>query len=237
MRRKIIAATAALIGVSSIVVWGSTPKLVENLLESVQSNPITKIFSTEKPENPQKPKTSAKENPSDKQTDQDKQDEQSAVNVPDNIIYLILFNHLVGLKDQADQLQKKGETSFDYHEMYRIKANLTEAESVFLFQTAQDCMDAIKPIDEEAKRIILEARAAASNDGEIESLERLPPPPAILTDLQQQHDATILQHKDALQNTWGVEKFSEFDRFVRQKIAPEVTPLSAANLKEIKEVK
>ena len=47
MRKKTILAIIALIGLSSFVVLGSSPELVDKLLESLQDNPIIRVFSSD----------------------------------------------------------------------------------------------------------------------------------------------------------------------------------------------
>lgn len=225
MNKKSLSVIFLLICLSSLAALGSSSALVANLLESVQSNPITKIFSAEKT---QKPKVITNENLRVKQPSKSNEITQ---NVPDKIVYFILFNHLVGLKNQAEQDQNGGEPAFDYYDLYEQQADLNESQSQFLFQTAQDCLNAIKPIDDEAKLIIAQARANFPN-GEVPSPESLPPPPAGLGILQQQRDAVVLQYRDVLENVWGADKFAEFDQFARQKIAPQITALTKINLEE-----
>ena len=136
-------------------------------------------------------------------------------------MYFILFNHLVGLKEQAEKAAARGE-SLNYFGMYEEQANIDSSQSQLLFQTAQDCMDAIKPINDEAKEIITKARANFPK-GEVKSPEDLPPPPPELKELQQRKDDVVLRFRDMLKDGLGTQKFSEFNDFARQKIAPQVT--------------
>ena len=147
--------------------------------------------------------------------------EEQNEEVPDKIVFFILFNHLVGLKEQAEKAAEKGE-SLNYLGMYEEQANLNNAQSQFLFQTAQDCMDAIKPINDEAKEIITKAQANFPK-GEVKSPEDLPPPPQELKELQQRKDDVVLRFRDVLKDGLGTQKFGEFNDFARQKIAPQVT--------------
>jgi hypothetical protein len=142
--------------------------------------------------------------------------------VPDEVVYFILFNHLVGLKGEAEKMQARGET-LDYHRMYQDQAALDISQSQQLFQIAQECLDAIKPIDKQARTVIEEARAAYPN-GEVSSMVDLPPPPADLERFQQEKDTVILTYRDSLQNYLGKKKFAEFDTFARARIVPNVEP-------------
>ena len=228
MRKKSISAIIALIGLSSFVVLGSSPEIVGDFLDSVKGSSIAKIFLPENQNEVQNPvlrkdgkipDSTILPNESAKITDEKN---NAAAAVPDEIVYFILFNHLVGLKAQAEKESLAGKKPINYLELYKQQANLDDYQSQFLFQTADDCINAIKPINEEAKRLIDEARANFP-DGKLNSPEDLPPPPKELEDLQKQKNQTVLNYKGILENYLGAVKFAEFDQFARQKITPQVT--------------
>ncbi len=210
MRKKILSiAVVAIICSVSFVALGSTNGFVNNLINSVKTSPVGKVFFAQIEE---------KKSPDNE-------------NVPDRIIYFILFNHLVGLKQESEKELTEGKTPLDYYALYKKEANLDDAQNQFLFQTAQDCLNAIKPIDEKARKIINASQA------EIKSPEDLPPPPKELSELQQQKDETILRYRDVLKTFLSDEKFVEFNQLMRNKIAPQVTDLSKKNVAEKGEVK
>jgi hypothetical protein len=213
MRKKTLSiAVVAIICSISFVALGSTNSFVDNLITSVKTSTasiVEKVFFTQIEE---------KKSPDNE-------------NVPDRIIYFILFNHLVGLKQVSEKELADGKTLLDYYALYKHEGNLDDAQSQFLFQTAQDCMNAIKPIDEKARVIIDNAPA------ELKSPEDRQPLPIELLELQKQKDETILHYKDVLKSFLSDGKFVEFDQLIRNKIAPQVTSVSKKNLVENGEVK
>ncbi|MBK8303522.1 MAG: hypothetical protein WBC19_07510 [Pyrinomonadaceae bacterium] len=206
---KVLVSILACIGLGSIVVLGNSPKFVGDLLESVKGNPIAKVFFTESKSESQKPAVANGFNI------------QASESVPDEIVYFILFNHLVSLKEQAQVVAARGE-SLDYFKLYEDQAALTNSQSQLLFQTAQDCMDATAQIDQQAKDIIVSARRNFPN-GEMQSPEDIPAPPKELKGLQQQKNDVVLQFRDVLRDGLGEVTFNQFNEFARQKIAPQVT--------------
>ncbi len=210
MRKKILSiAVVAIICSISFVALGSTNSFVDDLITSVKTSTVGKVFFTQIEE---------KKSP-DNET------------VPDRIIYFILFNHLVGLKQVSEKELTAGKTPLDYHALYKQEANLDDAQSQFLFQTAEDCMNAIKPIDEKARVIIDKAPA------ELKSLEDRQPPPVELSELQKQKDETILRYRDVMKNFLNDNKFVEFNQLIRNKIAPQTKILSKENIVKNGEVK
>ena len=210
MRKKILSiAVVAIICSISFVALGSTNSFVDDLITTVKTSPIGKVFFTQ---------------------DEEKKSPDNE-NVPDRIIYFILFNHLVGLKQVSEKELTAGKTPLDYFALYKKEANLDDAQSQFLFQTAQDCMNEIKPIDEKARAIINKAPA------ELKSLEDRQPPPIELSELQKQKDETILRYRDVMKSFLNDDKFVEFDQLIRNKIAPQIKPLSKENIVKNGEVK
>jgi hypothetical protein len=55
----------------------------------------------------------------------------------------------------------------------------------------------------------------------------VPPPPAALTDLQQQRDATVNAATDSLAGAFGPAQFAVFDARVRQYIGSHFTAATA----------
>jgi hypothetical protein len=220
MRKNVVVlVTLGVVCIFSLVALGSSTNVLKETFNSIRQSSLSKaFFSSEGKKDSQS--TSKPENKSQNIASPRMQDEQNRA-VPDKIVYFILFNHLVGLKQQAEKAQANGGVPLNYFELYKRQANLDDSQSQFLFQNAQDCLNAIKPIDEEAKAIIDKARANFPN-GEVKSPEDLPQPPEELKELQQRKDEVILHHRDSLKNFLGEEKFAEFNSFARQKIVPQV---------------
>ncbi len=218
MRNKLVFfAVSAMICVLSLATFASSSSFMSDVLSSIKQSPVSRIFSNPevKPikKKPAKPRTF---------------DADTISSVPDEIVYFILFNHLVGLKAQVDSQQSLGGSSFNYIESYKKQTSMTSSQTQFLFQTSQDCLNEIQPIDAQAKQIIDDTRSG-SPDGELNSFDEMPDAPVALDQLQQQRDAVILKYRDILKNSYGENKFTEFDQFVRSKIAPQVENLSGQN--------
>lgn len=148
--------------------------------------------------------------------------EQDNKEVPDEVVYFILFHHLVGLKKESEKVAARGKT-LDYYKMYEEQAALSDTQSLVLFETAQKCMDAVEVIDNKAKEIIVRERVKFK---EIKSQnDKIPLPPIQLTELQKQKDKTVLRYRDEFKSFLGADKFVEFNEFARQKITPQVTNL------------
>ncbi len=141
--------------------------------------------------------------------------------VEDEIVYFILFNHLVGLQKKSQEMSLNG-IILDSNRIYEERANLDASQSQFLFQIANDCIGAVKSVDAEAKKVIERSRAAMTKS-EPESRDTVPAVPEELTNLQKKKNDTILRFRDQWKDFLGVERFSEFDSFARQMIAPNVT--------------
>lgn len=228
MRRKVFSIAAlTLICTLSLFAVGSSNNYVGNLLNSVKNYSLPKVFFADEGKNTSKktliagrksrsvgylPETAAVVNPT----------------VPDKVVYFVLFNHLVGLKAHVNQQAYFNETApIDYYDLYKKQANLNDYQSQSLFQTAQNCMDAIQPIDAQAKSVIDQARTAFPA-GAFDSEQALPPPPELIQ-LQQQKDNTVLYYRDQLRNSLGDAKFAEFNQFTKEKVAPQIEELPSSN--------
>jgi|GEM_PF-5959968 len=150
----------------TLVTLASKTNFASNVFNSIKQSSLSKAFFASE-EKKDSHSTSKPENRSQTTKFAQKNVEQ---NVPDRIVYFILFNHLVGLKKQSETAEASGEVSLDYFSLYKRQASLDDSQSQFLFQNAQDCLDAIKPIDEQAKSVIDRARANFPN-GEMKSPE------------------------------------------------------------------
>lgn len=222
MRNKIlILATLVAICTLSLASFGNSSNFVSEIISSVgTSSLVEKIFKSEvKVPKPSEPVTTQS------------QSNVSAQNVPDRIIYLILFNHLVGLKNHAAQTRLEGSPSFDYTAIAKKEMALNDAQSTYLFQIAEDCLSEIKPIDDQAQTIIRDAQ-----DELVDGLNtprgrhEPPPPPAALLALQRDKDGIVLHYQKVLSDYLGEEQFTQFNQSVNQMIAPQVTILNNSNM-------
>jgi hypothetical protein len=139
----------------------------------------------------------------------------------DKTIYYILFHHLEVIKAEAAKAVLEGKTPIDNHALYKSQAKLDDVQTQFLFQTAESCMLEIKPINDEITAVVKKSRDKYPN-GELKEGDDIPLPPEELQTLWKQKDEVVLKYKDILQNTFGEEKFAEFNKFATDKIAPNI---------------
>jgi len=226
MKRKILMMIISLIGLSSLVVFGRSPELIENVLRSIKGSSSGSILLPEDKIASQEAILNDSENIQERKTlNANLKSTATNSDVPDEIVYFILFNHLVSLKGEAAKETDRGRP-LDYFKLYQDQAKLTNSQSQLLFQTAQDCIDATSQIDREARDIIVKAREDFTR-GEAGSPSDIPPPPRELKALQEQKNTLVLQFRDVLRDQLGTETFAEFDTFARQKITPQVTSIRA----------
>lgn len=221
MRKKIpLLAALAVICTVSLAALGNSSNVIDNILTSVrESSVVQKIFKTES-KSPKKIESVSKQS----------ENNISAQNVPDRIIYFIYFSHLVGLKKHAEEEQSLGNPSFDYLAMTQNEMSLSATQSAYLFQIAENCLNDVKPIDDQAQTIIRSVGDAFEDDPKTPpDTHNPPPPPLSLTALQKQKDDTVLQYRKELSSYLGDSSFAQIDQTVRGKIAPQVTLLGKRN--------
>ncbi len=209
MRKKTaLLYVSAVIGSLSLAAFAASPAFVNDVLSSIKQTSVSRIFFAPevKPVNKNKPVKSQPE------------DSRSASNIPDRIIYLIFFNHLVTYRQHLEEPAARGEQPLDYKASFKKEMTLDDAQSDYMFQIAQDCLNEIAPLDQKAQDIIANAQVEFSEKGQAPT-----DPPQSLAELQQQKDETVLRYRDTLQSFLGDVKFAEFNQTVNQEIAPQVT--------------
>lgn len=136
-------------------------------------------------------------------------------------IYFILFHHLAVIKEKNGKESGQGELPVDYLELYKSNASLSDFQTRFLFQTAEECMNEIKPLEAEMNAIVKNSRNKYPNR-EVAYGEDIPQPPKELKELWEQKDKIVLKYKENLENMFGEEKFADFNDFATKKIAPNI---------------
>lgn len=202
MRKKFAIVMIALVGLSSFAVSGSSPAFVRSLLESVQDNPVTKLFSPAR-------KVEIKKTPQ-VQTNIKKQEAPNEI--PAQVPYLFLFREVAAFEEKAVEAESKGEDGSSYRTVYKRLASLTDEQSEFLRKTATGCAAEVKITDKAAGKI--GDRLRAQYQTQLASGNMNPPPPSVeLTELQKQRDEIILKHRDLLKENFG-EAFPRFESYV-----------------------
>lgn len=212
MRKSVITATFALIGLGSFVVLGNSPEFVGNLLESIQSNSVTKLFSP------------AKKNQSEKiiQIQSNSKGRETSEKIPVHVTYLFLFRQLAAFEEKAREVESRGENGSEYRSFYQRLANLTGEQSQSLTKTAIDCASEVKIKDEAAKQIGDRLRAEYQAQLSAGTAPPVPPLSAELVELQKERDEIILKYRDLLKADFG-EAFPQFESFVMAHITSNIT--------------
>lgn len=202
MKKKFVMGILALIGLSGFVALGGSPKFVGGLIESVQDNPITRVFlpgnESEKPElnsaNPTSERPLAMASP------------QTEPGIPDHVLYDTVFRLDNNFRVKAQEQETAGEipTAFKYY--FKNEAGLTEGEDLILKQVAIEFLEEVQPTDAQAQQIV-----AGGDKGAETSVA--------LNDLQEQRNAIVLSNRDKLTNLFGGKAFGRFNQYVRGNFA------------------
>lgn len=212
MRKRVITATFALVGLGSFVVLGNSPEFVGNLLESIQKNPVTKLFSP------------AKKIQSEKiiQIQSNTKGREASEKIPVQVTYLFLFRQLTAFEEKAREVESQGKDGSEYRDFYQRLANLTGEQSESLTKTAVECAAELKIKDEAAKQIGDRLRAEYQAQLSAGTAPPVPPLSAELAELQKQRDEIILKYRDSLKADFG-EAFPQFESFVTAHITSNIT--------------
>ena len=141
--------------------------------------------------------------------------------LPDTVLYKHLFHHYELLAKKADDEEKLGKDGISYRDFYKRQAKLTDAQAKDLDRIAKETDKEVVRISAQAREIIQAARSLYP-DGKMPMGQKPPAPPAILSDLQEQHDVAVEQGRDKLKQALGENGFAAFDGFLRRFMGPNV---------------
>lgn len=153
-----------------------------------------------------------------------------ANNVPEHVLYWHMFRHHNFMHRKADEAERKGEDSSYMRNFYKREAKLDDSSAAALRQVAAEVEIEVGALDAQARKII-DAYRAKQGGGELKKGQPLPPPPAELAALQERRDSAILNARQRLRLTLGEGKFGEFNKFMREKVAPQIKPKSLDSLR------
>ncbi len=141
--------------------------------------------------------------------------------VPEFVPYMFLFNHHEFNLQKAAELDRQSKNGAGYRSMEKRLAGLTDQEAVVLDQVTADCERELEKQDERAREVINAFRARFP-PGRLPEGVLLPPPPAELTQMQEERNAIILRARDRLHEAFGDESFKRLDSFVKSQVASDV---------------
>lgn len=128
------------------------------------------------------------------------------------------------LELEADKAQQRGENPQELRNYYRDLLGLTGASESALKSQSARALTTIRDIDQQIKTIIQTERAKFPR-GEVRPGQTVPPPPAILAQLDQQKGAATLQGITELRGLMSGEDFEKVDRYLHQEFARNLTVL------------
>ena len=141
--------------------------------------------------------------------------------IADTVLYKHFFRHHEMLDKKAQEEEKIGKDGKVYREFYKRQAKLTDAQAKDLDQIAKETNKEVTRINSKAQEIIKAVRAIYP-DGKLPIGQKPPLPPAILADLQEQHDTALEQARGKLKLALGDDNFAEFDGFLRRFMGPNI---------------
>ena len=130
--------------------------------------------------------------------------------------YFILFRRLVTSPAQnqtSEQAERRGARP-NYRAMFQRNAHLSDEEARALNQIADDCMQKITELDKRARQIIAGYRTD-NRSRNVAPGDPLPPPPAELSQLQQERNNLIVAAVEQIRIAFGDTEFKRFDEYVK----------------------
>lgn len=110
----------------------------------------------------------------------------------------------------ATELQTRGRSDDFIQKHHRAALELSSRKQAILVSVSRDFVSNVHDIDNEAYRIIRNAKLAYRGQGKV------PPPPPELAALQARRHALVADHVRTLQNSFGPADFVYFDAQVRR---------------------
>lgn len=152
--------------------------------------------------------------------------ENNSPEVPDNVVYRHLFRHAATLKAKADELERQGKDAKNLRGFFKRKADLSDEQAQSFNEISSQCVLETKAIDERAKPIIQAYKAQYPN-GQVPHGQLPQAPPAELQQMTKERNELVLRKRDELRAAFGENEFKRFQEFVKNKIAPNVSSVSA----------
>ncbi len=223
MRKIFVTAILAFIGLGSLVVLGSSPEFLDNLLASVQNNPITGVFSTDT----EKELALRNAEPVSAHLLTTATPPPPEYPIPDEVLYDKLFRIVLSLKKQSESSKTHDQRSMGPANYFKERANLTDQENQLLQDTAIEFLQEVSSLDAQARSIVHNARQNSVNS----VVSRDQSPPAELVALQKQKDELVLHYRDHLKESLDGDGFGKIDKFIHGGFASHfrVMPLSSVD--------
>jgi len=152
--------------------------------------------------------------------------ENSSPEVPDAVIYRLIFRHQALLKAKADELERQGKDAKHMRGFFKRRADLTDEQAQAFDEISSQCALELKAIDERAKPIVQAYRAQYPN-GQVPHGQLPQPPPVELHQMTKERNELVLRKRDELRAAFGENEFKRFEEFIKNKMARSFNSVSA----------
>ncbi len=139
---------------------------------------------------------------------------QSGSQIPTHILYDQMFRLTVSFRRKAEIQRLKGGRVTSLPDYFKEEAKLTDEQNEILQRVAIEFIQEVQPVDDQATVLISQIREAFP-DGVVPDGQEVPPPPPELANLQNQRNSAALARRDQLEELFGKDKFTEFDKFIQ----------------------
>lgn len=219
MRRIPLLGVASVIGLTSLVVLGSSPRLVSEILSSVRSNPVTRVFLLET--KPDSGNLFLKERETDQSGDSKTPSDTSVPEVPESVLWSVIFSLPQRLDAAAEKARGVGEDDSLWSHYFVRQARISPVSSQLLRETSARFSDEVAPIDQQATLVVRQLREknpqpSSNPDVSIPEVSAIPDE---LKSLQNQKDEITLRHRDSFRGAIGEEEFAKFSEFLTNEFA------------------
>lgn len=151
--------------------------------------------------------------------------------MPPEARYLILFRRLASSpsQNQSEPSEPRVERPPNYRVVFQRSAHLSDEEARALNQIADNCMQKVTELDKRAREIIAAHRA----ENRSRNVAPGDPPPAELSQLQQDRNNVILQAVEQIRIAFGDTEFKRLDEYVKSNGDGKRFVLPSANKKPL----
>lgn len=141
--------------------------------------------------------------------------------VPDEVAYKHLFNHVNAFRKEAEKAERAGKNPEPFKGYFKRKAGLSNEQVRLLDDIAAESSLEVAALDTKARSIV-KAYLAQYPGGQVPYGEKPAPRPSGLRAMAEERERLILDARDRLRSAFGEEEFIRFNKFVKRRIAPNV---------------
>ena len=152
-------------------------------------------------------------------------------NVPEHVVYSFLFRHQNFLKKKAEEAERRGEDSSFFRKYYQREAKLDDRQGAMFSEIATQFELDVKAIDAEAK--VLADRVRAERASASKKPDGPAPSSPELKALKQRRNGVVMKARKELERALGPSSFTDFEKFVRERVASQIKPQSPDTLRSV----